>query len=478
MIKNIPRYILDVYKKMETAGYEIYFVGGCVRNLLMELPVKDWDLTTSATPEEILKIFPNGFYDNTFGTVGIPIEVDRERKIVEITTYRTEQGYSDKRRPDKVEWGKTIEEDLERRDFTINAIALKCHSEPRNAVRDKLREESKKIDASATPQHDIKYEIVDPYGGQKDIEQKLIRAVGDPALRFKEDALRLMRAVRFASTLSFSIEPKTLEEITKDAKNIVEISGERIRDELLKILASDFPYDGAMLLRNTTLLEHILPELTEGVGISQARPGRHHTEDVFTHNVLSLKFCPSTKPIVRLAALSHDIGKSRVIGKDEEGLVIFHNHEIVGANMAKAICDRLHFSKKDREKVVTLIRWHMFTVDEKITDAAVRRFIRRIGVDNVEDMMDLRIGDRLGGGTQTAESWRLKLFRKRVEEQLQPAPFSINDLAIDGNDIMKELNMKPGPKIGEILQKLFEEVDEDLSKNTKDYLTKRLKEVS
>ena len=243
----------------------------------------------------------------------------------------------------------------------------------------------------------------------------------------------------------------------------------------MRILESDYPYEGIMLLKNSGLMEYILPELLDGVEVSQVRPGRHHTSDVFTHNVLSLKFCPSKDPIVRLATLLHDAGKPKVASKDEEGFIIFHNHEIAGAKIAHQICERLKFSKKDREKIVNLIRWHMFTVDEKITDAAVRRFIRRVGVESVKDMMDLRIGDRLGGGTQTAESWRLKLFKKRVEEQLQPAPFSINDLAVDGNDIMKVLNIKPGPKIGEILQKLFEEVDEDLSKNTKEYLIKRIK---
>jgi len=194
--------------------------------------------------------------------------------------------------------------------------------------------------------------------------------------------------------------------------------------------------------------------------------------------MLSLKFCPSVDPIVRFATILHDAGKPKVASSDEKGLVIFHNHEVAGAKIAREICDRLKFSKKDREKIVNLIRWHMFTVDEKITDAAVRRFIRRVGVANVKDMMDLRIGDRLGGGTQTAESWRLKLFKKRVEEQLAPAPFSINDLAVDGNDIMKALNIKPGPKVGKILQKLFEEVDEDLSKNSKECLIKRIKELA
>ena len=462
MIKQIPPEVLDIYKQVDNAGFKVYLVGGCVRNLLLKKPVKDWDMTTNATPEDLLKIFTNGFYDNKFGTVGIPID----KKIVEITTFRTEKGHSDKRRPDKVEWGKTIEEDLARRDFTINAIAAKVISNK--------KQETRGSDLSFVTCH---LSLVDPYDGQQDIKNKIIRAVGDPKERFKEDALRLLRAIRIATELSFTIEEKTRIEIIADASLIAKVSGERIRIELLRVLASENCYDGVMLLKDSKLLEQIIPELMVGIGISQARPGRHHTDDVFTHNVLSLKFCPSKDPIIKFSALLHDVGKPKAMGKDEEGLVIFYNHEVAGANIAKTICDRLKFSKKEKNKVVNLIRWHMFTVDEKVSDAGIRRFIRRIGVENVKDMMDLRIGDRLGGGTQTAESWRLKLFKKRIEDQLKPLPFSINDLAIDGNDIMKELKIKPGPKIGEILQKLFLEVDEDLSKNKKGYLLKRVKEV-
>lgn len=478
MEKQVPQTIFSYYKKFQNAGFEIYFVGGCVRNLLMEKDVKDWDLTTNATPEQILELFPDGFYDNTFGTVGIPLDENGEKHVLEVTTFRTEQGYSDRRRPDVVKWGNSIEEDLERRDFTINAIALKVNIlQASETSREVTMDESSRRSLSRAKSRDSNnnFEIIDPYEGQKDIENKIIRAVGDPKKRFKEDALRLLRAVRFATELGFVIEKNTWNELVTDAKLIKEVSGERIQAELLRILASEYPYDGIMLLRNATLFDYILPELLVGVGVSQARPGRHHTTDVFTHNVFSLKFCSSSNPIVRLATLLHDVGKPKVRSLDENGLVIFHNHEIVGAKIALEICDRLKFSKKNRDKIINLIRWHMFTVDEKITDAAVRRFIRRVGVENVKDMMDLRVGDRLGGGTQTAESWRLKLFKKRIEEQLQPAPFSINDLAIDGNDIMKELNIKPGPKVGEILQRLFEEVDEDLSKNTKEYLLHRVK---
>lgn len=450
MIGKIPEEILKIFEKFKAAGFEIYLVGGCVRDLLMEKLVKDWDFTTSAPPEEILKLYPIGFYDNRFGTVGLPLE---NFGVVEITTFRKERGYKDKRHPEIVEWGKSLEEDLARRDFTINAIALQpaglTHENPR---------------------------VIDLFDGQEDIKIGVIKAVGDPNARFQEDALRLLRAIRLATELKFTIEEKTWQAIITQSKTIEHVSGERIRLELLKILESDYPYDGFVLLNSSGLLEQILPELTQGKGVSQVRPGRHHQTDVLTHNFLSLKFCPSKNPLVRLAALLHDVGKTQAVGIDEQGQVTFYNHEVLGSRLTRQILDRLHFSKKDRERVINLIRWHMFTIDEKITDSAVRRFIRRVGVENVSDMMDLRIGDRLGGGTQTAESWRLKLFKKRIEEQLHP-PFSLNDLAVDGRDVMKELNLKPGPKVGEILQKIFEEVDEDLSKNKREYLLDRIRQL-
>ncbi len=454
MIDKIPQHILEINNKFKDGGFEIYLVGGSVRDLLNDRKVTDWDLTTNASPDQIIKLFPDSVYENKFGTVGIKVPElpESEHKgIVEVTTYRTEKGYSDSRHPDVVEWGQTIEEDLGRRDFTINAMALRLTSNP---------------------------EVIDPFDGKKDLENKIVRAVGDPYMRFKEDALRLMRAIRFASKLGFSIHEQTLSAITQDSALLKNIAQERVRSEIMKILASDYPYEGIMLLKNTGLLSQIIPELEEGVGVSQSRPGRHHTEDVFTHNALSLKFTPSVDPIVRFATLIHDIGKPRVASSDKDGLVIFHNHEIAGSKLAREISDRLRFSKKEQEKIIKLVRWHMFTVDENITDAAVRRFIRRIGVENVKDMMDLRVGDRLGGGTQTAESWRLKLFKKRLDNQLAPLPFSIKDLAINGQDVMQELKMKPGPKIGEILQKLFEEVDEDLGKNDREYLLKRINEYS
>jgi tRNA nucleotidyltransferase (CCA-adding enzyme) len=456
MIRDIPKEIIEIYNKVKNADHEIYFVGGCVRDLFLKNLIKDWDFATSAKPEEILKIFPDGFYDNKFGTVGIPIEINKEQQVVEITTYRTEREYKDHRHPTIIEWGKSIEEDLARRDFTINAIAMDLV-----------------LDDKESP-----LSFIDPYNGRTDVENKLIKAVGNPEERFTEDALRLMRAIRFSTQLSFKIEDKTWEEIKNNSNLITKIAAERISDEFFKILASNFPHEGVVLLKESGLLNFIIPELLEGENVSQVRPGRHHTDDVLTHNLMSLKHCPSKDPIVRFAALIHDAAKPKVRGEDENGLVIFHNHEIVGAKVARDICERLKFSKKDRSRVVNLIRWHMFTVDEHITDAAVRRFIRRVGVENVKDIVDLRIGDRLGGGTQTAESWRLKLFKKRVEDQLKPKPFSIEDMAIDGNDVMKELSIKPSRKVGEILKKLFAEVDEDLSKNTREYLLEKIKELN
>jgi putative nucleotidyltransferase with HDIG domain len=464
----VPDYIRTICQIFQKNSFQLFLVGGSLRDMLLFKQSHDWDMTTNATPQEMLTLFPDAFYDNTFGTVGIPITISNEnssidsvqkKEVVEITTFRSESEYTDRRHPEKIAWGKTIEEDLQRRDFTINAMALSMAD----------------IDSK---QHIEITEIIDPHGGREDLEKRLIRAVGNANSRFKEDALRIMRAIRFAAQLGFTIEDMTWNALKEDAALLPAISAERIRDELLKTLGSLHPFEGVMLLKNAGLLKYILPELLEGIDVSQVRPGRHHTEDVFMHNLLSLKFCPSTDPVVRFATLLHDIGKPQVVGADEQGLVTFYNHEIVGAKIARQIADRLHFSKKQREKIVMLIRWHMFTVDEHTTDAAVRRFIRRVGVDNIRDMIDLRIADRLGSGTATAESWRLKLFKQRVEEQLAPAPFSITDLALDGNDIMKELNIKPSKTIGLLLQKLFEEVDENLELNRKDYLIQRIHELS
>lgn len=476
MIDKIEDKVLQIYHALEQANFEAYFVGGCVRDMLLNRPIKDWDIATNADPEQIQSIFPDSFYDNTFGTVGIPYETNGIKQVVEITTYRTESTYSNNRHPDSVSWGKTIEEDLERRDFTMNAIALRIKRGVTEVEGTPTARNEMNTDGRENDWQDPGMEIIDPFNGQTDIKNKLIRAVRNPNQRFKEDALRIMRAIRFAAQLNFEIEEQTWQAICEDSSLIAHISYERIRDELLKILGSENPLKGIELLDQSGILEIILPELMKGKGISQVRPGRHHTSDVFTHNLMAMYHTPNTDPIVKLAALLHDVGKPYVASQDPEGHVIFYNHEVKGAEIANAICERLRLSNKQKEKIVTLIRWHMFTVDEHITDGAVRRFIRRVGLENVSDMIDVRIGDRLGSGTKTAESWRLKQFKEKIEQQLNP-PFSINDLAIDGNDIMKQLNIKPGPKIGKLLQTLFEEVDENLELNTKKFLIKRVNEL-
>ncbi len=447
---NLPQPAQQIISTLTKAGFEAYAVGGSVRDILMGKVTHGWDFTTKAKPEEILKLFPESFYDNQFGTVGIKIKSEKNPEITEdvyeVTTYRSEKGYTDHRHPDKIQWGKTIEEDLSRRDFTINAIAFDGKN------------------------------FIDPFEGRKDIEKKIIRCVGDPDARLKEDALRMMRAVRIASELGFFITDDTVSAIKKNVGLLSTISAERIRDELLKLLASGYPADGILLLRNSGILEKILPEVDAAFGVPQKSPKRHHIYDVGTHSVMAVKFCPSNDPIVRLATLLHDVGKPKTFQKDDKTQIItFYNHEVAGANIAYNIARRLRMSKKQTERLGTLVRWHQFTVDERQTDSAIRRFIRRVGKENLDDILALRIGDRLGGGALET-SWRLELFKKRLEE-VQKQPFAVADLAVDGNDVMAEFACKPGPVVGKILQQLFSVVETGSVANERETLLAKLKEM-
>lgn len=442
MIK-LPKAVLDFMAVFQNNKYQIYVVGGAVRDLLLDKPVDNWDFTTNATPEKILKLFPDGYYNNQFGTVGVAQKIKNQELVFEVTTFRKEADYKDNRHPGKIEWAKTLEEDLARRDFTINAIAF----------------DGKKI--------------IDPYEGQKYLKKKVIVTVGNPDTRFQEDALRLLRAVRFASELGFVIDEKTRNSIKKNSPLILNISWERIRDEFLKILASDFPAEGIVFLRNTGLLSLILPEFDVCFTIPQKSPKRHHIYDVGTHSVMALKNCPSKDPITRFATLIHDIGKVTTFRQDSKSkLITFYNHEVVGTKLAIKIADRFRLSNKQKEKLIVLVQYHQFTVSELQTDKAVRRFIRNIGKEYLQDMLDLRTGDRIGSGA-TPTSWRLELFKKRMLE-VQKEPFTVNDLKIDGHDVMKILKLKPGPKIGEILKKLFDQVVEKKIKNEKEALLKTL----
>lgn len=464
---NIDSKVQKIIEAINKAGFEVALVGGAVRDIITNQEISDWDLATNAKPEDILKILPASFYNNRFGTVGFAQD---KNNIIQITTYRTKEKYTDSRHPDSIKWGKTLEEDLERRDFTINALALKLGSSDQ-----RLGSSSKQKNY---PLATIPYllTLTDPFDGQSDLKNKIIRAVGNPNKRFAEDALRMLRAIRFAATLDFKIEEKTFEAIKKNAHLLEKISGERVRDELFKIIDSQNPNDGIMLAKESGLLEIFLPELSTCFSVEQKSPKRHHIYNVGTHCVMSLKHCPSHNTITRFATLLHDIGKEKVAKITDEGIRTFHNHEVVGARQVLQIAKRLHLARSQREKLFKLVRWHQFTVNENQTDKALRRFIKNIGIENIDNMMDLRIGDRLGGGLQQPESWRLKLFRQRLKEVLKK-PFTVKDLKVNGDDIMKILNIKPGPKVGEILNKLFEEVAEDAKKNNREYLLKRISEI-
>ncbi len=463
MTSKIPKPIIEIIRKLEAADFEAYVVGGCVRDLLEDIEPKDWDVTTSAKPEEVIKVFPDSFYENKFGTVGVKSETG----VVEITTYRIESKYSDKRRPDKVEFAKTLEEDLSRRDFTINALALRIKKSG--------------------------FDIVDLFNGQKDLKNKIIRAVGNANERFDEDALRMMRAVRFAVTLGggisvkrtsgprklakktpFAIEPKTYEAIKKNAKNLRFIALERIQDELNKILVSDFAAEGVELLRELKLLQYIMPELEKGYGVGQ---NRHHIYTIYEHSILSLKNCPSEKLEVRLATLLHDIAKPET-KRGEGAYSTFYNHDHVGARVAEKILKRLKYSSEIVKKVRLFVDNHMFyyNVDE-VGASSVRRLVRKVGLENIDDLIDLRVGDRLGSGVPKAVPYKLRHFKYMVD-RVSHDPLSVKMLGIDGNDLMKELKLKPGPVLGAILDVLLSEVLDDPGKNKKEILLARAKELS
>lgn len=456
---QIPKQLTELLQLFEKEKYDIYIVGGAVRDLILRNKTYDWDLTTNATPEEMLRIIPDAYYDNQFGTVGIPSEIEGDRPF-EITTFRTESGYTDARHPDIVKWGKTLEEDLSRREATISAMAIKINFKKSQASENK----SNTINVTG--------ELIDPYEGEKDLQKKVFRAVGVPDERYREDALRMIRAIRISAQLGFTIESETFDGIKNNASLINNIAGERVRDELIKILQSNYPYEGMLLFRNSGLMSEILPEMDDTFGVEQKSPGRHHIYDVGTHSLLALKNCPSNDPIVRFATFIHDSGKSKTYKKTENGIITFYNHELVSTNNAYRIAKRLKFSKRATDKLTKLVRWHQFTVDERQTDSAIRRFIKNVTPEYLKDILDLRVGDRLGGGA-TESSWRLEEFKKRLVD-VQKQPFTVRDLKIDGNDVMNVLGIKPSPLVGDILEKLFDKVVNRKLENSKKELLKAL----
>lgn len=477
---QLPQEVQSVLKKLQSAGFEAYAVGGCVRDVLLKKEPADWDVATSAKPEEIQRVFPKSFYANRFGTVTILTgSADHNLKEIEVTTYRTDASYSDKRHPDEVKFTSEIKDDLSRRDFTINAMALNSiglGASPKQAKHEIIIDEMR---------------IIDPFGGLKDLDQRVIRAVSEPKERFNEDALRLLRAVRLAAQLDFEIEKETLREITAQAHLIQAVSQERIRDELVKIVMSDQPEKGMTLLKETGLLKIILPELAEGVGVEQ---NKHHIYTVFVHSVKSLQYAANYDyPLhIRLAALLHDIGKPRTrrwspsaptpatggaTGDKKGGDYTFYGHDIVGARMAEKLLKRLRFSNELVKIVRHLIRYHMFYYDVgKITEAGVRRLLQRVGREHFDDLIKLRVAERKGSGVPKARPYRLRHLQF-MAEKVARQPISTSQLVISGNDLIQELKMKPGPIFGGILNALLAEVIEDPSKNTREYLLKRAGEL-
>ncbi len=472
----IPAEVGRVAAELRTAGFEAYLVGGCVRDLLLGREPKDWDITTSALPEEVQKLFPDSVYENEFGTVGVRTDSEDPRlKLVEVTTYRIEGKYTDKRHPDEVKFAKTVEDDLGRRDFTVNAMALSLGA---HNVKRGMEEKRPAL-------HAPRFTVLDPYGGQKDLKAKIIRTVGDSNDRFNEDALRLLRAVRLAAELGFSaqggpasgweIDLNTRRAIEKHAGLLEMIAKERIRDEFIKLIMTPAATDGILLLEELNLLEYVLPELREGIGVGQ---DKHHIYTVFEHSVRSLDYAARKNYSleIRLAALLHDVGKPRTKAGESPNST-FYNHEMVGARMTLRALDRLRFSKEIAEKAAHLVRWHMFYYNVgEVSPAGVRRFLVRVGPENVDDLIKVREADRIGSGVPKAVPYKLRHMLFMIEK-VKRDPLSPKMLKLNGEDVMRILNVSPGPRVGWILSALLEEILDEPERNAKEYLEKRVAEL-
>ncbi|MDD2697098.1 MAG: HD domain-containing protein [Candidatus Pacebacteria bacterium] len=451
---TIPKEVKVIIQKLEKKGYEAHIVGGCVRDFLRGVEPEDWDVATSAKPEEIKKIFPKSFYENKFLTVTVQAKSkDPKLKEIEITTFRSEAKYTDKRHPDEIKFAKTLEEDLARRDFTINAMAIDLGSK-----KDDLR-------------------IIDPFSGQQDLKNKTIGAVGNPQERFSEDALRMMRAVRFASTLGkdWEIEPETAKAIKNNAPSLKAISKERIREELIKIIMAERAADGIELLRKLGLLKYIIPELEKGFGISQ---NKHHIYECYEHSLRSLDYAAKNNfnIYVRLASLFHDIAKP-IVKRGEGQDATFYGHEIVGARITAEILQRLKFPKKDAEKITKLVRYHLFYYNVgEVSESSVRRLVLKVGPENMEELLQVRVADRIGSGVPKAEPYKLRHL-KYIIERVSQDPISVKMLKVSGNDVIKIINVKPGPEIGEILDILLGYVLSDPRKNKREFLEKEIKKL-
>lgn len=447
---KIPVILQKMNNIFEKNGFKAYLVGGAVRDMFMNKEASDWDVATDATPEQVIsafkKVIPTGI---AHGTVTVHFMGEE----IEVTTFRIEQGYSDGRHPDKVSYASDIEEDLSRRDFTMNAIAVS------------LKDGS----------------VVDPFNGKADIKNKVIRSVGNPLERFNEDGLRPIRAIRFASQLGFEIETNTLQAISNEKvlQKTSTISIERFRDELVKLLKSPKPSVGLKLLESTNIMKLFLPELLEGRNCIQNDVRGYHVFDVLDHNFYSCDGAPVHKVNVRLAALLHDIGKpaSKVVRVTDEGEIYnFFSHEKYSETIARKLLTKLRFSNNEINNVCHLIENHMFHYEESWSDAAIRRFVVRVKPENIEDLIDLRLADMYGKYNmpiQIKESNACDLLiqlQDRIKKiQEENSAFTLKSLAVSGKDLM-EIGIPSGKLIGKILDSLLETVLDDPKQNSKDVL--------
>jgi tRNA nucleotidyltransferase (CCA-adding enzyme) len=424
----IPPPVHELMAVLWRAGQSAYVVGGSLRDVLLGREPVDWDLTTDARPDQILTLFPEAVYENAFGTV----TVRHAGRLYEVTTFRTDHDYTDFRRPHRVEFGDTVEVDLARRDFTANAVAWGAQPAGEPA-------------------------LVDPHGGRQDIAAHTLRAVGDPKARFEEDALRMVRAIRLAATLGFTIEPATRAGIEASADLVRYLSGERIQFELSKLLAAEQPSTGLRLLAETGLLERISPDLAGQRGVPQ---NKALGDDLWDHTLRSVDAVHVDRPVVRLAALLHDIGKPATFSDGH-----FLHHDVVGAELAATLLDQLRFPRAVRERVVHLVRQHMFSYEPAWSDAAVRRFIGKIGPEAIDDLFTLREADNLGSGL-AADAGGLDVLRARVTAELEgELILDRSRLEIDGRDLIEELGLRQGPQLGRILDELLEKVIVDPALN-------------
>jgi tRNA nucleotidyltransferase (CCA-adding enzyme) len=440
---QVPADVERVVARLVAAGHEAYVVGGCVRDALRGVDPHDWDVATSATPDEIQKVFRHSLYLNRFGTVVVR-QGDHE---IEVTTYRVEADYADHRHPDTVAFTDSLHEDLSRRDFTMNAMAWRPGTD-------------------GTPG-----ELVDPFGGQRDLDDRIVRAVGEPRERFAEDALRMLRAVRFAVRLGFRIDDRTAEAIRESAHLARELSGERIQQELVKMLEAPRPSVALRMLSDLGLLAVICPELEEAKDTPQDKAV---AQNVFDHSLATVDATPADDLVLRLAGLFHDIGKPATYADGH-----FHQHEFVGEAKARDILRRWRFDKETITKVAHLIRNHMFWYQNEWTPSAVRRFIRKVGLENIPALFRLRKADNIGSGARSPRMYALDALWERVQEEIRAASaFSLRDLAIDGNDVMRELGIPQGRRVGLILNELFERVTEDPKLNVRERLLEIVREMA